>query len=427
MAGADEVSTVIGKGLEQGSITEDEIRAFTEQALSQCNLRDKRVLVIIPDLTRNAPIPVFFRLLFELLGDQVKNLDYLIALGTHQPMDEEQICERVGVSQRELHQKYEKVKFFNHAHDKPEALVTIGTIPEHEIDDISNHLLKEEVEVTLNKMILDYDFLIIMSPVVPHEVAGFSGGNKYLFPGIAGECIIHCFHWLSALITNSVINGTKQNPVRKLLDRAASLLEVPRICFCMVVHEKKLSGLFIGSVEEAWSHAADLSQILHIQYFEKPFHTVLGVAPLYYDDIWVAGKVMYKLESVVADGGELIIYAPHITKISHTHGEILHRIGYHVGDYYLKQMDKFGDIPRCVLAHSTHVRGIGTFENGIEKPRIKVTLATGIAPETCERINLSCRDAETIDFSEWKGREKEGILFVENAGEVLYRLKTDTS
>ena len=145
--------------------------------------------------------------------------------------------------------------------------------------------------------------------------------------------------------------------------------------------------------------------------------------PTMYDDIWTAAKGMYKLEPVIADGGEVIVYAPHIDEISYTHGAILDEIGYHVRDYFLKQWDRFKEYPGGVLAHSTHLRGIGTFDDGIERPRIRVTLATRIPRERCERLNLGYLDPDTIDLDDWRGRENEGLLLVPKAGEMLYRLK----
>ena len=135
------------------------------------------------------------------------------------------------------------------------------------------------------------------------------------------------------------------------------------------------------------------------------------------------GKCMYKLEPVVADGGTLIIYAPHITEVSVSHGEIIEQVGYHVRDYFVKQWDRFKHLPAGVLAHSTHVRGVGTFEQGVEKPRINVVLATGIAREVCEKINLGYRDPSTIRIEEFKDQEEKGVLYVAKAGEMLYRLK----
>ena len=293
------------------------------------------------------------------------------------------------------------------------------------MEQISKGLLCEKVDVTINKMVLDYDLLVILGPTFPHEVVGFSGGNKYLFPGIAGQQIIDMFHWLGALITSPVIIGTKYTPVREVVDRAANFLPVERYCLSLVVNGSDLAGLYAGPPEEAWAAAADLSKQLHIVFKDKPYKSVLARAPEMYDDLWTGGKCMYKMEPVVADGGELIIYAPHIKDISVTHGEKIAKIGYHVRDYFLHQMDKFIDIPGGVMAHSTHVCGVGTFVDGVETPRIKVILATQIPPEVCESINLGYRDPDTIDPADWMDREEEGYLYVPKAGEMLYRLKKD--
>lgn len=413
---------LVGKGLETGYLSEDDVREFAAKALDAIELIEKKVLVIIPDHTRTAPIPLFFKILFDLIGEKVAKLDVLIALGTHPPLSEEKLFQLVGINSQLRHSKYAEINFYNHKWDDPKALKTIGTISADEIEAISNGLMREDVPVTLNKLLFDYDQLIFIGPTFPHEVVGFSGGNKYLFPGISGPDIIHFFHWLGAVITNPVINGTKDTPTRRVVDRAATFLTVPRLFFSLVVHFGKLSGLFIGSPEETWSAAADLSAKLHIVYKEKPFKNVLGIAPKMYDELWVAGKVMYKLEPIIADGGELIIYGPHINEVSYVHGKLLDRIGYHVRDYYMKQMEKFSDTPRGILAHSTHVKGIGTFENGIEQPRVKVMLATGIPKERCERINLGYIDPDSIDPENWANREDEGYLLVRKAGEMLYRL-----
>jgi nickel-dependent lactate racemase len=210
-----------------------------------------------------------------------------------------------------------------------------------------------------------------------------------------------------------------------VIDRAASFIERPKLCFSMVVKGEGLAGLYISSPEEAWEAAADLSAQLHIIWAEKPYQRVLSVMPKLYDDFWTAGKGMYKLEPVVADGGEVVIYAPHIDEVSYTHGQVIDEIGYHVRDYFVKQWERFKDYPLGVVAHSTHVRGLGAYDaqTGVETPRIKVTLATGIPEARCRQINLGYLDPATINFADWRNREDEGILFVPKAGEMLYRLK----
>jgi len=416
----------IGQGYVDRALTESEVRKTAAEALDQIDLTGKKVLLLIPDNTRTAPVGLMFRVIYDLIGEKTRNLDVLIALGTHPPMSEEAINERLELTSDERARKYSKVRVFNHEWSNPSILKEIGRISESEIEDITKGLFREEVPIAINKMIFDYDQIIIIGPTFPHEVVGFSGGHKYVFPGIAGPEIINFFHWLGAIITNPVINGTKNTPVREVIERAAAMVSVPRLCFSLVVHFSELKGLYVGPPADAFSSAADLSAKLHIVYKDRTFKKVLGIAPKMYDDIWVAGKVMYKLEPVIADGGELIIYAPHITEVSYTHGRILDEIGYHTRDYFLKQWDKFKDYPRGVTAHSTHVRGIGTFDEGIERPRVRVVLATGIPAERCEQINLGYRDPGTVDISEYEGRESEGFLLVPKAGEMLYRLSDGT-
>ena len=418
---------MVGKGVTDRVLSEGEVRAVLEEGLAQLDLAGKRVIVIIPDGTRSGPVDMFFRLFHDILWGEVAALDYLIALGTHQPMPEEAIHKRLGVTPEEMATRYAGVRVFNHRWDLPDTFTRLGIMPRQEVEDLSQGMLSLDVPVDINKMIFDYDQVIVCGPVFPHEVVGMSGGNKYFFPGISGWDIINFTHWLGALITSYEIIGRKHTPVRAAIDRAAAMIDMPKAAVCYVVKDGAAAGVYVGTPEEAWSAAADLSQQLHIIYVDHPYKQVLSIMPEMYDDIWTAAKGMYKLEPVIADGGEVIIYAPHITEISYTHGKLLDEIGYHVRDYFVKQWDKFKDYPWGVLAHSTHLRGLGTYENGVERPRIQVTLATGIPRERCEKVNLGYRDPRTIDVKEWMRRAEDDpdLLVVPHAGEMLYRLKDD--
>ena len=407
-----------------GGVTPAQAGELVAQAFPAKDYRGKKVLLIVPDATRTAPVGLIFKTLFSQIGGATAALDVLVALGTHQPMSEAAIRERLELSAGERAGVYGSVRFFNHEWNNPAALKSLGVIPAAEISELSGGLFAMDVEVNINRLLFDYDQVIIIGPVFPHEVVGFSGGNKYLFPGVAGPEILNFFHWLGAVITNPLIIGNKWTPVRKVVDRAGAMVPVSKLCCAMVVDGKKLAGLFIGSPEAAWDEASDLSRRLHITCKEKPFHTILSCAPTMYDDVWTAGKCMYKLEPVLADCGELIIHAPHITEVSVTHGKIIEEIGYHCRDYFLKQWDKFKNYPWGVIAHSTHVRGIGTYEDGVEKCRARVTLATRIPRETCERINLGWRDPDSIRKEDYMDREEEGILYVPKAGEMLFQLST---
>jgi nickel-dependent lactate racemase len=401
----------------------DDIRALIAQACPTKDYKGQRILLIIPDATRTCPLGMVFQALHEQIGAVAGAIDVMIALGTHPPMSEEAICQRLEITLEERRSIYRAVGFLNHEWDNPSALRRIGHITREEIRELSGGLFEMEVPVDINARLFDYDQLVIVGPTFPHEVVGFSGGNKYLFPGVSGPEVLNFFHWLGAVVTNPMIIGNKWTPVRKVVDRAASLVKVPKLCLSMVVDKARLAGLFVGTPEGAWDEASELSRRLHITYKDQPFRTVLSCAPAMYDELWVGGKCMYKLEPVVADGGELIIYAPHIHEVSVVHGHLIRQIGYHCRDYFLKQWDRFKHLPWGTIAHSTHVRGIGTYENGVEQCRIRVTLATGIPEEICREINLGYRDPAGIRVEDYANREDEGILCVPKAGEMLYHLR----
>ena len=407
-------------GFLDDSIVENALAEF----FSENDYTGKRVLTLIPDNTRSGPVGRIFKSIFDCIGQKAKALDCLVALGTHQPLSQEQICKRLDITAGQRTGKYACVKFFNHEWNKPETFTSVGKISAEEIERLTAGLFCREVDVAINRLIFDYDEFFILGPVFPHEVVGFSGGHKYIFPGIAGSEIINFFHWLGAVVTNPLVNGYKTTVTRNVVEKAASLVKLPRKLFAIVAVENKIKGLFIGDCYRAWEKAADLSEKVHIVYQDKPYQTVLGIAPEMYDDIWTAGKVMYKLEPIVADGGTLIIYAPHITEISYTHGKVIDRIGYHTRDYFLKQWEKFEHFPHGVIAHSTHVKGIGTYTDGVEKPRINVVLATKISKQRCRKVNLGYMEPEQINISDYENKEQEGILCVHHAGEMLHRLSS---
>jgi nickel-dependent lactate racemase len=414
---------LIGKGFSDRILTENETSALVGEALSTLPVDGKRVLIIIPDGTRSMPMPFMFGLFDRYLAPRISTLDYLVALGTHQPMNDAQLSSLVG--HPVVNGLAGEHHIYNHKWNDLDQFTCIGAISSSDIDSLTGGLMRQCVPVSLNRLIFEYDQIIICGPVFPHEVVGFSGGNKYFFPGIAGPEIINFTHWLGAVITNYQVIGTGLTPVRAVIDKAAALIDVPKACFSLVVTPSGLSGIYFGSPEEAWQAAAALSAQKHITYVNKPFQRVLSIMPEMYDDLWTAAKGMYKVEPVVADGGEVVIYSPHLTEVSYTHGRLLDQIGYHCRDYFMKQWDKFKDYPGGVLAHSTHLKGLGQYDaaTGVETPRISVTLATGIPKEHCQSINLGYLDPAAINPDEWAHREDEGILLVPRAGEMLYRIK----
>ncbi|MGH8826254.1 MAG: lactate racemase domain-containing protein, partial [Jiangellaceae bacterium] len=231
-------------------------------------------------------------------------------------------------------------------------------------------------------------------------------------------------HWLGALITSAKIIGARGiTPVRALINDAAALIPTQRLALCQVVASGTggLHAVSFGSPETAWAVAADISAQSHVRYLDAPVSRVLSLMPRKYEDIWTAAKGFYKLEPVVADGGEVILYAPHVTQVSAMHPQIT-EIGYHCRDYFVKQWDRFKHYPWGDLAHSTHLRGAGSYDevNG-ERLRVTVTLATGIPENEVRAVNLNYLDPAEVDVGAFEADPE--TLVVPNAGEVLYRLR----
>ena len=417
--GTEAGDAVVGLGVVDGYLSSEDIARLAREGLARLPLDGRRVLVLIPDGTRTMPMPLMFETLERELGERVAALDYLVALGTHTPMTDVQLSRHVG--QAVVDGKAGQRRIFNHRWDDPATFVRLGEIPSADVRDLTRGRLDQPVPVALNRLLVEYDHVLICGPVFPHEVVGFSGGTKYLFPGVAAADIIHFTHWLGALITNYEVIGTMDTPVRAVIDRAASLLYTPLSLLALVVSHDGVAGLFCGDPQEAWRRAASLSSRRHVVWADKPYERVLAMMPPMYDDLWTAAKGMYKIEPAVADGGEVVIFAPHVTEVSYVHGKLLDEVGYHCRDYFLGQWERFKHYPGGILAHSTHVKGLGTFDAscGLETPRIRVTLATGIPRERCERINLGYMDPATVNPAEW---QRPGWLVVPRAGEMLHRV-----
>lgn len=411
-------------GSSDRALTSDEATAFITEQLAGQPLDGRDVVVIVPDSTRSCPLQLLLDTVYGALVGRVSRLRVLIALGTHPQMSQPQIEAMFEVGPGDLVRRYPEATIINHAWWEPSELVSVGTIPAPRVEELSDGRLSLDVDVTVNRAVVEADDVLIVGPVFPHEVVGFSGGTKYLFPGVSGQQMIDASHWLGALISSAAIIGTPGiTPVRAMINEAASMIPSNILACCVVVKSGShdLYGVALGDVQSAWEQASAMSANTHIRYLQRPVKRVISIIPDRYDEIWVAAKGMYKVEPVVADGGEVIIYAPHLSVVSHTHGAEIARIGYHCRDYFSKQWDRFKDHPWGVLAHSTHLRGAGTWspEDG-EHDRVTVTLATAISDQETRSLALEYRDPESIDIE--AARRDPDTLVVDNAGEILFRL-----
>src|SRR3954454_16420463 len=389
------------------TLGEEEVARFVAEQLGGIGADGRSVCVLVPDGTRAFPLPLLVRAVHRALHGRVSRLTVLVALGTHAPMSEDALAAHLGYAGRNLSDVYPGTEVRNHEWWKPESFAHLGTIPVRRIQELSEGRLSLEVEVLLNRAVVDHDIALVVGPVLPHEVVGMSGGNKYFFPGVAGQKIIDVSHWLGALITSAEIIGTTgTTPVRALINDGAALIPARKLAFRVVTAEgddaaasagepagAALHSISFGDCLSSWESAAEVCAATHVSYLDAPVRRVLSIIPEMYGEIWTAAKGFYKLEPVVADDGEVILYAPHITEISSTHEEI-YDIGYHCRDYFVKQWDRFSHIHWGVLAHSTHLRGAGTYDAGTgeEHLRLRVTLATAIPPEVCRAANLGYLD-----------------------------------
>ncbi len=412
--------TVVGAdriGGPDGVLDDGQVREFVVRSLAGADLDGRSVCVIVPDGTRTCPMPLLLTAVHQALHGRATRVTVLVALGTHAAMSATQLDAHLGGP-------YPGLTVLNHEWWDPRTFVTVGDIDGDRVAELSEGRLKQPVRVALNRAVVEHDVCLVIGPVFPHEVVGFSGGNKYFFPGVAGQEIIDFSHWLGALITSAEIIGTRGiTPVRALIDQAASMIPSRRLALCLVVRSGTgdLHAASFGPPEAAWAACADVSAETHVRYLDAPVRRVVSVIPAKYDDMWTGAKGFYKVEPVVADGGEVILYAPHIGRLSAMHPEI-EEIGYHCRDYFLGQWERFAHHHWGVLAHSTHLRGAGTWSaTGGERDRVTVSLATGVPPEVVRRANLDYRDPATVSVDHFAA--DPDTLVVAQAGEVLYRLR----
>ncbi|MEI2730899.1 MAG: lactate racemase domain-containing protein [Dermatophilaceae bacterium] len=410
-------------------LTESALDAFVADQLRDLPIDGAAVALVVPDGTRSCPLPMLMRVMHRHLVGRVGSLTAVIALGTHSYMEPDEIDRLFGVGgpgqPADLGAAYPGMSIVNHEWADPDKLVVVGHISGERIAELSQGRLAVGADIAINRYVVESDLAIVVGPVFPHEVVGISGGNKYFIPGVASQEFIDMTHWVGALITSYEIIGTTGiTPVRAMINEGAALIPTRRLALCCVVRSGTgdLEAAAFGTAEDAWAATAAIAAQTHVEYVDQPFRRVLSIMPERYEDIWTAAKGFYKLEPAVADGGEVVIYAPHVTEVSETHHEI-YEIGYHCRDYFVAQWDRFKDVHWGVLAHSTHLRGQGTYdrETGEERLRVRVTLATRIPREVCESINLGYLDPDEIDIDAWQADPE--VFVVPNAGEVLYRVR----
>lgn len=410
------------------TLSQEQIEEHILAGLADLDLDGKSVALVLPDGTRSVPMGRLLPAVHRALQGRATSVTALIALGTHAAMDEEAQARMFGFEPGRSQETYPGWEFRNHEWwDEENCFADLGTISAEEVTEYSGGRLHDvPMRVLVNKVVVEADVSLVVGPVLPHEVVGISGGNKYFFPGLSGHDVIDLSHWVGALISSYEMIGTRGiTPVRALINAATERIPGPKYCVAVVTEAgtDELHSISVGTTEAAWAAAADIAAASHITYLKEPVTRMVAVLPRMYEDMWTGMKGFYKAEPCIADGGEVIIYAPHITSVSDMHPNI-ENIGYHNRDYYVGQWEKFKDEPWGELAHSTHGRGMGTWSpTEGERNRVTVTLCTGIPCETVEKINLTYLDPAEFDLQAY--RDDPGTMVIDDAGEVLFRLEVD--
>ena len=399
----------------------DRLSRFVTDSVAALGLRG-RVCVVVPDPTRSCPLPLLLRAVHRALAGRVDAITVLVALGTHPAYPASRLRDWTGADE------LPGVEVVQHEWWRPETFVEVGTVAAADLRRMSGGLLDADVPVRVNRAVVDHDAVLVVGPVFPHEVVGFSGGDKYFFPGISGPEVIDTSHWLGALIGSARIIGTRGiTPVRDLVQSAAAMIPCRRAAVTCVVRSGSHDVHRVAVSEPplaAWDAAAAVSAQVHVRHLDRPVRRVLSVVSDRYDEMWVAAKGFYKVEPVVADGGEVTLLAPRVDAVSRTFGTDIERVGYHSREWLLAHLDEFADVRGSVLAHCTHARGIGSVApDGSDRPRVNLVLATGLDRATTDRLTVGWRDPAGVDEREWA--EDPDALVVHDAGEILYRLRDD--
>ncbi|MFL6208666.1 MAG: lactate racemase domain-containing protein [Pyrinomonadaceae bacterium] len=418
--------TVVGTGAPEFDLAPESLRAVIEQALRGI-APGARVLAIIPDKTRDDNTDLLFPFAAEILSARrVERFDALVAQGTHMPMTEAEKRAKTGLGADAAAQGLGRI--YDHQWNRPEELVTLGELSAARVRELTGGLLDKAVAVNLNRLLApgNYDTVLVFGATVPHEVAGFAGGAKYFFPGVAGPDLTHATHWLGALATIERVIGRVETPTRHMIEAAAEFVPAHIISLNTVVtrtddNRLRTHALFAGDIRQAFRRAAEVSRHVHIRYTGRKYKRVVALLDEHYDELWVGGKASYKLGGIIKAGGELLIYAPHLHAISETHGLLIEKYGYAPLDRVREMVALSTELQAnlAVAAHLAHVSYAGQRDaSGRVVPRYRITLASALDEATCKRVNLGFMDHRQFHRVDYES--DADTLVVERAGRDLY-------
>ena len=387
----------------------------------------KRLLLVPPDHTRlYSDTGWITAYLYEKLYESTL-IDIIPALGTHVPMTDEELDMMFGSS-------IPKSCFIPHMWR--DNLTVLGEISSEFIETQSEGKVSYNMQVAVNKVLIDgnYDLILSLGQVVPHEVIGMANYTKNILIGVGGEDTIHKSHFLGAAYGMESMMGHIDTPVRKVLNKGFDdyLGELP-IEFIFTVMQKTetdvvMRGMYYGT-ESAFLDAAKLSQQVNLDLLRKPIKKAIAyLDPKEFKTTWLGNKAVYRLRMAMADGGELIILAPELHGFGEDEkiDELIRKYGYKGTDEILKQVGAQPELKNnlSAAAHLIHGSSDGRFKitycpgSGVSEEEIKaVGYDYGLLEEMLKTYPIgNLQDG-------WNKIGEEEIFYVSNPALGLWALE----
>lgn len=375
------------------SISRDELRGLVCQCLDQARGL-KRVLILPPDHTRlNSMAGAIAAMVYEELTAGGVDVELLPTLGTHNPMTEPQLRMMFGESI--------PLEAFR-VHDWRGGVVSRGKIPGEVLAELSGGKVAYSIDVEVNKLLLDeYDWILSIGQVVPHEVVGMANYTKNIVVGAGGADMINKSHFLGAVCNMETILGRTNTPVRKLFNRAVDtcLSELP-ITYMLTVMEQNaatgemiMRGFYAGDDAEVYNEACELARKVNITLLDRePEKVVVYLDPHEFQSTWLGNKSIYRTRMAIADGGELIVLAPALKEFGEdpVMDQLIRRFGYCGTPAVLKAVEEDAAL-RNNLGAAAHLI------HGSSEGRFKITYCPGEGGVTLDEIRSVGFEAAAYD------------------------------
>ena len=396
-------------------LTDQELFDALSYTLSDCKDKLKKVLLLPPDFTRfysgSGKITNWY---YHALKDTCQ-VDIMPALGTHVPMTRAECAEMYGDI------PFERFLVHNWRTD----VEKIGEVPGDYINSISEGLMKDSIDVEVNRRLLDpsYDLILSIGQVVPHEVVGMANRNKNVFVGCGGSSMINSSHMLGAFYGLERIMGKDHTPVRKVFDYAEEhfLMHIPLVYVMTVTtgadNHVNYHGLYIGRERKFFEMAVAHAQEVNLNFVDRTFKkVVVYMDPKEFKTTWLANKSVYRTRMAIADGGHLIVLAAGIERFGEDEGidRLIRKYGYVGRKRVLELVEKNEDL-RNNLSAAAHLI------HGSSDDRFSITYCTKkVSKEEVEGVNFGWMDYDQAVKLYDPAKLTDGWNTLENGEEIYY-------